>query len=103
MDLPAEWLPGAATASLFLVPAMALGEILGRIAGVPEAERLTYVLGFRNLGVAIVVTVTLLRQSDFLPFATVFFITAVLYELAAVAVFRRRAVRSPRPGARAGS
>ncbi len=91
-DFPAEWLPGAATASLFLVPAMALGEILGRIVGIPEAERLAYVveLGFRNLGVAIVVTVTLLRQSDFLPFATVFFITSVLYALAAVALFRHR-------------
>ncbi len=91
-DFAAEALPGAVTASLFLVPAMILGEVLGRITGAPEAERLAYVveLGFRNLGVAIVVSVTLLRQPGFLPFATIFFVTAVLLALAVVALFRRR-------------
>ncbi len=72
---------------------MAVGEVLGRIAGVVPAERLAYVveLGFRNLGLAVVVTVTLLRQPGFLAFANVLFVTAVIYALAAVAVFRRRA------------
>ncbi len=71
---------------------MVLGEILGRIARVPPAERLAYVveLGFRNLGLAAMVTVTLLRQEGFLAFGTIFFVTAVVYALAAVTVFRRR-------------
>ncbi len=49
---------GFVTASLFLVPEMVLGELLGRIARVSPPERLAYVveLGFRNLGLAIVVT-----------------------------------------------
>lgn len=90
-DIGAELVPGAMTASLFLVPAMAVGELLGRIARVAPAERLAWVveLGFRNLGLAVVVTVTLLRQEGFLAFATVFFVTAVVYALAVVAVFRR--------------
>lgn len=70
---------------------MALGELLGRVLRVPAAERLAYVveLGFRNLGLAVVVTVTVLRQHGFLAFGTIFFVTAVLYALAVVAIFRR--------------
>ncbi len=89
-DVAAELVPGTLTASLFLLPAMALGEVLGRIARVAPAERFAYVveLGFRNLGLAVVVTVTLLRQPGFLAFGTIFFVTAVLWALAAVALFR---------------
>jgi BASS family bile acid:Na+ symporter len=91
-DFPAELLPGFVTASCFLVPAMVLGELLGRLRRVSPGERLAYVVehGFRNLGLAIVVTVTLLRQEGFLAFATVFFVTAVLYALTLVALFRHR-------------
>ena len=50
---------------------MALGELGGRILRVAPGERLAYVIeiGFRNLGLAVVVTVTLLRQEGFLAFA----------------------------------
>ncbi len=91
-NVATELIPGFWTASLFLVPAMALGEILGRLFRVAPGERLAYVveLGFRNLGLAVVVTVTLLDQEDFLAFATIFFISANLYALAVVAVFRYR-------------
>lgn len=91
-DVATELIPGFATASLFLVPAMILGEILGRILGVSRGARLAYVieLGFRNMGIAIVVTVTLLGQDTFLAFATIFFVTAIFYALAVVAGFRRR-------------
>ncbi len=90
-DFRAEMLPGFLTASLFLVPAMFLGEIVSRLARMPPPERLAYVveLGFRNLGLAIVVTVTLLNQERFLAFGTVFFVTAAIYALIVVAVFRR--------------
>ena len=88
-DVGTELFPGFVAASLFLVPAMVLGEVLGRVARARPAERLAYVveLGFRNLALAVVVTVTLLRQEDFLAFATVFFVTAVVYALGVVAVF----------------
>ncbi len=90
-DLAAELVPGAFTAGLFLVPAMIAGEVLGRIARFTPAERFAYAveLGFRNLGLAVVVTVTLLRQPGFLAFGTIFFVTAVLCALAAVALFRQ--------------
>lgn len=90
-DFRVELLPGFLTASLFLVPAMFLGEIVARLARMPPSERLAYVveLGFRNLGLAIVVTVTLLNQERFLAFGTIFFVTAAFYALIVVAVFRR--------------
>ena len=88
-DIAGELVPGFVAASLFLLPAMVLGEVLGRVARARPAERLAYVveLGFRNLALAVVVTVTLLRQEGFLAFATVFFVTAVVYALGVVAVF----------------
>ncbi len=91
-DIAAELVPGIITASFFILPAMALGELSGRVARMPAGERLAYVveLGFRNLGLATVVTVTLLRQPGFLPFATVFFVTACGYALAVVASYRLR-------------
>ena len=89
---PDELLSGWLTASLFLLPSMALGELVGRALRLPPAERLTYVieLGFRNLGLAILVTVTLLGQDAFLAFAVVFFITTVVYALILTTIVRRR-------------
>jgi len=91
-DLGTELVPGFLTASLFLLPAMALGELLGRSLGEQPAERLAYVLelSFRNLGLAVVMTVTLLKQPAFLAFGTIFFVTATLYALAVVGLYRRR-------------
>ncbi len=90
-DFRTELIPGFLTASFFLIPAMFLGELLAQLARVPAPERLAYVveLGFRNLGLAVVVTVSLLNQEGFLAFGTVFFVTAALYALIVVAAFRR--------------
>ena len=90
-SIAAELVPGAVLASFFLVPSMILGDLWGRLTRVPPEERLAYVVefGFRNLGLAIVVTVTLLNQPAFLAFATVLFVMATLYALLVVAIFTR--------------
>ena len=69
-----------------------LGELVGRALRLGPAERFTYVLelGFRNLGLAILVTVTLLGQEAFVAFAVVFFISAIVYALILTMLFRRR-------------
>ncbi len=77
---------------LFLLPAMAVGEILGRWVHLAPTARLAWVLelGFRNLELAIVVTATLLGQKGSLVFAMIFFLTANLYAIAIVALSRLR-------------
>jgi BASS family bile acid:Na+ symporter len=77
--------------ALFTLLAMAAGFSIAWATGRPAADRLTYLIEFpcRNLALALMVAITGLHRPDFVPFATVLFLTQVLVMLSAAAFLRR--------------
>jgi BASS family bile acid:Na+ symporter len=86
----AEGLPGTALACFFLLPAMAIGYLLGRLTGAEPEGRMAFVaeFGFSNLGIATLVAVRLLGSVEFLAFAVFFLAAQVVISTAAVFAFR---------------
>ncbi len=75
---------------LFTAFAMFTGYLVGRWCGLDANDRLTLITEYsgRNLGVAVVIAVSILGRVEFLVFASILFVVSVLLVLLVIAVFR---------------
>ena len=90
--LAADFTAVAGLALMFSGLAMTAGWLVGRWLSPSPADHFTVMIEFgtRNLGIAVVVAVTLLGRPEFLAIGAVLFVVQAALALLSVAIYRRR-------------